>query len=290
MPDAGTQRRQRADFTADLAAVLSGGGDPLQRGVVFDLRLPRALAAICTGAMLATAGTLMQVLLRNPLADPYVLGVSGGAAVAVLLGMLAGVGAAVLNLAAFAGALFAVLLVFGLAQGRGGWTPYPIAAYRSRRRSGLGGVDQHDPGACAQRPSSGHAVLAHGRSQQRNRAGDSHGWCSAITLLIGWGLARPLDLLARGELQAESLGVHVSRRADDRLCIGVPVLTAVSVTIAGSVGFVGLVVPHMVRLVLGAGHRRLLPAAALTRRRAAVVGRHPGTQSDCARSNCRSAC
>ncbi len=246
----------------DLAAVLSGSGDPLQRGVVFDLRLPRALAAICTGAMLATAGTLMQVLLRNPLADPYVLGVSGGAAVAVLLGMLAGVGAAVLNLAAFAGALFAVLLVFGLARGPGGWTPTRLLLTGVVVAAGWGALISM---LLALAPSARlPGMLFWLMGDLSNAAAPGLAWLVlAITLLVGWGLARPLDLLARGELQAESLGVHVSRL---RMTVYVlaSVLTAVSVTIAGSIGFVGLVVPHMVRLVLGAGHRRLLPAAALT--------------------------
>src|SRR3569623_3401811 len=107
---------------AGVWAVLQGGGDPLQRNVILALRLPRALSAFAVGGLLALAGALMQVLLRNPLADPYILGVSGGAAVAPLLAMLAGAAGATLTAAAFAGALLTLLLVFALARRRGSWT------------------------------------------------------------------------------------------------------------------------------------------------------------------------
>ena len=106
----------------DLFAVLTGDGDALATQVILELRWPRTAAAFTTGALLALAGALMQVLLRNPLADPYVLGVSGGAASAALLAMLLGAGSAWLHGAAFGGALFSMLLVFGLSHGSGSWT------------------------------------------------------------------------------------------------------------------------------------------------------------------------
>ncbi|HEY1992050.1 MAG TPA: iron chelate uptake ABC transporter family permease subunit, partial [Gammaproteobacteria bacterium] len=106
-----------------LWTVLSGGGDDLSRTVVLELRLPRALSAFAVGGLLALAGTLMQVLLRNPLADPYILGVSGGAAVGALGAILAGLTRVCVDGGAFAGALLSTLLVFALAHGRGGWTP-----------------------------------------------------------------------------------------------------------------------------------------------------------------------
>src|ERR1700683_104947 len=104
-------------------AALLRGQDPVVREVILDLRLPRALNAFSTGGLLALAGVLMQVLLRNPLADPYVLGISGGAAVAALGAMLLGFGGFIVDGAAGAGALGATLLVFALAHARGGWTP-----------------------------------------------------------------------------------------------------------------------------------------------------------------------
>src|SRR5690554_5892503 len=108
---------------AELWQVVQGEGSTLHRTLVLELRLPRTLAAFATGGLLAVAGALMQVLLRNPLADPYVLGLSGGAAVGALLAMLAGMAAVAVSGAAFGGALLATLLVFGLAHGTGSWTP-----------------------------------------------------------------------------------------------------------------------------------------------------------------------
>ena len=106
-----------------VLAVLLGEGSNLQQTLVLELRLPRTLSAFATGGLLAVAGALMQVLLRNPLADPYVLGLSGGAAVGALLAMLAGLGGLIVSGSAFAGALLATLMVFGLAHGTGSWTP-----------------------------------------------------------------------------------------------------------------------------------------------------------------------
>ena len=104
-----------------LRALFAAQADGTDAAVVHTLRLPRALAAFACGALLALAGALMQVLLRNPLADPYVLGVSGGASVGAMLAILAGLPALGLNASAFAGAVGALLLVFGLARGDGAW-------------------------------------------------------------------------------------------------------------------------------------------------------------------------
>ena len=106
----------------DLLSILAGHGDPLQSQVILDLRWPRSVSAFTTGALLSLAGALMQVLLRNPLADPYVLGVSGGAATGALLALLTGLGSLAMHSAAFGGALFSMLLVFGLSHGSGNWT------------------------------------------------------------------------------------------------------------------------------------------------------------------------
>ena len=107
---------------SELWKVIQGEGSALHRTLLLDLRLPRTLAAFATGGLLAVAGALMQVLLRNPLADPYVLGLSGGAAVGALLAMLAGMGTLLISGSAFAGAMLAMVLVFGLAHGTGSWT------------------------------------------------------------------------------------------------------------------------------------------------------------------------
>ena len=106
----------------EILQTLFGEGTPLTQTLILELRLPRALAAFACGAMLSIAGVLMQVLLRNPLADPYVLGVSGGASLAALLIMLLGLDVFFITSGAFAGALISIFLVFMFAHGKGGWT------------------------------------------------------------------------------------------------------------------------------------------------------------------------
>ncbi|CAN0597843.1 unnamed protein product, partial [Ectocarpus sp. 12 AP-2014] len=106
-----------------LSNIGHGEGDALARTMVMELRLPRALSAFAVGGLLAVAGALMQVLLRNPLADPYVLGLSGGASIGALAAMLGGLGGLAISSSAFGGALLSTFLVFGLAHGSGSWTP-----------------------------------------------------------------------------------------------------------------------------------------------------------------------
>lgn len=246
---------------ADTLAVLANGGEPLHRTLILDLRLPRALAAFATGGLLALAGALMQVLLRNPLADPYILGVSGGAAAGALVVLLLGLGGIWVGGAAFGGALLSTLLVFSLAHGRGGWTPTRLLLTGVVIAAGWGAIIS--------------LLLALGpdgslRSMLFWLMGDlsysSKPGIELAILLAGLLLVMPfsrhLNLLARGDLQARSLGVPVQP-----LNIGIylvaSLFTAVAVTQGGSIGFVGLVIPHMLRLVAGADHRRLLPGAVL---------------------------
>lgn len=245
----------------DVLAVLGGDGQQLHRTLILELRLPRAVAAFATGGLLALAGALMQVLLRNPLADPYILGVSGGAAVGALVVMLLGFGGLMVGGAAFGGALLSTLLVFSLAHGRGGWTPTRLLLTGVVIAAGWSALIS--------------LLLALGpdsslRSMLFWLMGDlSYSSNPGIELaVLGVGLlailpfSRHLNLLARGDLQARTLGVPVQP-----LNIGIylvaSLFTAVAVTQGGSIGFVGLVVPHMLRLVAGADHRRLLPGAAL---------------------------
>ena len=108
---------------AEAIRALRGSAPEKVQSLVNDLRLPRALTAFAVGGLLAVAGVLMQVLLRNPLAEPYILGSSGGAAVAALLAMSLGLGSVVVDVSAFGGAMAATLLVFAIAQGTGSWTP-----------------------------------------------------------------------------------------------------------------------------------------------------------------------
>ena len=244
-----------------LLAALSGGGDPLHQELLLSLRLPRALAAFATGGLLALAGALMQVLLRNPLADPYVLGLSGGAAVGALGAMLVGTAAFGVAGAAFAGALLSTLLVFGLAQGVGGWTPTRLLLTGVVVAAGWGAVVTFllTLSPADQLPGMLYWLmgdLSYARSPLT-------AWLVLIpALLVTLPLGRGLNVLARGPLQAAALGLAV-RPLEITVYVLASLLTAVAVTTAGSVGFVGLVVPHMLRLLLGNDQRLILPASVL---------------------------
>ncbi|RAH38909.1 iron ABC transporter permease [Halomonas sp. SL1] len=245
----------------ELVQVLTGGGEALHRTLVLELRLPRALAAFGTGALLAMAGALMQILLRNPLADPYVLGLSGGASVAALAAMLAGLGAALVGGAAFAGALASTLIVFGLAHGGGSWTPTRLLLTGVVMASGWGALISF---LLAVSPVERLPGMLYWLMGDLAYAGSP--WpvlvMAAAVLAVVLPLGRTLNVLARGGLQAAALGVAV-RPLEWALYLLASLVTAVAVTTAGSVGFVGLMVPHMLRLRLGNDQRRILPASLL---------------------------
>jgi iron complex transport system permease protein len=240
-------------------AVLAGTGDEATRSVLLGVRLPRVLAAFGVGSLLALSGVLLQALFRNPLADPYVLGVSGGAAVGALLAMIAGAAATVVQSAAMAGALGAVSMVYLLA--RNGGTPQLL----------LTGVVLAS--ACGALVS----VLLALADTSRVRgmvfwlAGDLEwavspwvsGGAAVLAVAIATILARPLNVLAAGELRARTVGLalDVWRTV---LFVGCATLTAIAVVSAGTVGFVGLITPHAVRLTFRTSdHRIVAPAAAL---------------------------
>ncbi len=245
----------------DLGAALLGDRSTVAAEVVRELRLPRALAAFACGGLLALAGALMQVLLRNPLADPYVLGISGGASVGALCAMLFGLPLLLVNGGAFVGALAATLLVFGLARGDGSWTQTRLLLTGVIVAAGCGAAVALILSVAPENQLRGMLFWLMGDL--------SHAvtfWPALALLTLGLAAALPfsrdLNLLARGDLTARTLGVPVAR-----LRGGVYVLaalaTATAVTTTGSVGFVGLIVPHLVRLAIGNDQRVLLPAAAL---------------------------
>ena len=229
--------------------------------LILELRLSRALGAFATGGLLSLAGALMQVLVRNPLADPYVLGISGGAAVAALLSMLLGLSGVWLTGSAFGGALFAMLLVFGLARGRGSWTPTRLLLTGVVLAAGWGALISF---ILAISPDSnmrgmlfwlmGDLSFAHSPMPAL--------FMLLLGLLLSWPLGRDLNVLIRGELQAGALGID-SNRIQGILFLLASLLTATAVVQAGSIGFVGLVIPHIMRLIGLTDHRLLLPAAAL---------------------------
>ena len=244
-----------------LMAALFEGHDSVVRDVILELRLPRALNAFSTGGLLALAGVLMQVLLRNPLADPYVLGISGGAAVSALAAMLLGFGGLIVDWAAGTGALGATLLVFALAHARGGWTPQRLLLNGVVVASGCTAIVS--------------LMLALG-DETRLRGmlfwlmGDlsfaSFSPAALCLLAAVGGLAiagaRSLNVLARGEVESQALGLALSPARIALFC-ATAALTATAVTTAGGIGFIGLVTPHLVRLVAGANHRIVVPASIL---------------------------
>ncbi|HEV8079023.1 MAG TPA: iron ABC transporter permease [Marinobacter sp.] len=245
----------------DVWQVLRGEGSTLHRTLLLDLRLPRTLAAFGTGGLLAVAGALMQVLLRNPLADPYVLGLSGGAAVGALLAMLAGMGTLIISGSAFAGAMLATVLVFGLAHGTGSWTPSRLLLTGVVVAAGWGAVITL---MLAITPSYKLPGMLYWLMGDVSYARSP--WPAVVVLAVSvvliMPLARNLNVLARGPLQAAALGVAV-RPLEWTIYVAASLLTATAVTTAGSIGFVGLIVPHMLRLVLGNDQRIILPASAL---------------------------
>jgi iron complex transport system permease protein len=247
--------------STEVFAALIGNASEPQHSIVWQLRLPRTLSAFTVGGLLALSGALLQVLLRNPLADPYVLGTSGGAAVGALLAMLAGLSGAWLNCSAFVGAVFATILVFGLARRDGDWSAARLLLTGIIIASGWGALIAFILTIAPEHNLRGMLFWLMGDLV----AGDIpwlHLFLLCAVLAISWLLARPLNLLARGEMQARTLGIAVAPLRTT-LYILAALSTASAVTLAGSVGFVGLVVPHLLRLAGARDQRILLPACVL---------------------------
>ncbi|MFD1719745.1 putative F420-0 ABC transporter permease subunit [Georgenia deserti] len=252
-----------------VCSTVSGGcsANPLGRiddAIIWSGRAPRVLAAAAVGAGLALCGAVMQALTRNPLADPYLLGVSSGASVGAVAVLVLGLGTA-LPVAAFLGGLGALVLTLALATGRSG-SLSPV-------RTVLAGV------AVAQGASAVVSFVLFWSSTGDNYReiltwlmGSFGGstWTEAFVALgasavVGAGLlasARTLDAFTFGDVSAASLGVSVTR-ARWLLLAAAALLTGLLVSVSGAIGFVGLVIPHAVRLVVGERHFRLLPVAAL---------------------------
>ncbi len=233
----------------------------LNAQIFWELRWPRTATAFVTGALLGVAGALMQVLLRNPLADPYILGVSGGASVGALLAILAGASTLLLQSFAFGGALFSTLLVFSLAHGQGNWDTTRLLLTGVVLAAGWGAIISLllaiSPGvqiqgmlfwlmgdlSAAHTPLIGSLVLV---------------LVATLALL----LSTSLNLLAGGELQATALGVETGKLRVT-IYILASLATATAVTQAGNIGFIGLIAPHMLRLAGARDHRALIPGALL---------------------------
>lgn len=241
--------------------ILTGAETGLPSRILFELRIPRAGAAFATGGLLAISGALIQVLIRNPLGDPYVLGISGGSAVFALAAIALGLGSGWIEAGAFCGAMLSMTLVFALASSGGRWSTTRLLLTGVIVGSGWGAIITLILSV---------APDANLRSMLFWMMGDMSGvatslpsWLAlAVGLPCALVIAKDLNVLARGELSAASLGVNV-RALHGAVYVLAALMTAISVTTAGSVGFVGLVVPHILRLSGVGDMRILLPTAAL---------------------------
>ncbi|KFZ41476.1 hypothetical protein JS81_00195 [Thermoactinomyces sp. Gus2-1] len=239
--------------------------DEADAAIIWELRLPRVLLVGLVGACLATAGVIYQGLLKNHLADPYILGVSSGAAVGAALVIITGWGDRsgwMLPLFAFLGACLALLLVLQLGRGR-----------RASQASSL-----ILAGVVVQAFFSAVLTLAISTSPEEMQriqfwlmgSFAFRGWQHIglllpfflIGFLVCWRFSRELNLMVLGERSAHHLGIHVEKMRIFLLII-VSLMTSAAVSVSGMIGFVGLVVPHIMRMLTGADHRYLLPLSAL---------------------------
>ncbi|GAB3575326.1 iron chelate uptake ABC transporter family permease subunit [Amycolatopsis endophytica] len=238
---------------------------PIRDGIVWHLRIPRALLAAVCGAGLAVCGAVMQSLLRNPLADPFVLGVSSGASTGAVLVVVLGVGGGVVSLSvgAFAGAVLSFGLVLLLSQTLGGTTERVVL-------SGVAAMQLFSALTSFVVLTAGDAQTTQGVLFWLLGSFSSASWpevamCFAvlvIALLVCFGHSRTLDVLAYGQDLAAALGVSLARTRLVLLCT-TALMTAALVSACGAVGFVGLVLPHAARALVGPGHGRLLPVTAV---------------------------
>ena len=252
-----------------LAAIhFPGVSNPLtdeQRTILYSIRIPRILLAGLVGAALSCAGVVFQALLRNPLADPYVLGVSGGAAVGAIVAIVIGLGSLPFGIPglAFAGGLLSILLVWGLSG---------VTGERRTDRTLLAGiiVNAFFSALIMFLVSTAGGEEIHSvifwLMGDLAMAGEGDIWLAALFLTAGFAVmifhARDLNILITGEGTALQLGIPV-QRTRMVLLVSASLVTGAAVSVGGVIGFVGLVVPHIVRMRFGSDHRLLLPASLL---------------------------
>jgi len=244
---------------AQLGDALLGRGDEVAREIVWGVRAPRALAGFACGGLLALAGALLQALLRNPLADPYILGVSGGASVGALGALLLGASLAGLHFAALAGAAVAAGAVFAFSLGRAGWNPYRVLLTGVALSSGFGATVGL---MLSLAPSSQVQGMLFWLLGDLSPAGDPTPALVALAACatLAFSQSAALDVLILGEDKARSLGVPVTRLQSIAFACAT-LATVAAVLLGGSIGFVGLVVPHLLRLCGIHRHAALLPLA-----------------------------
>jgi iron complex transport system permease protein len=240
--------------------------DNLGESVLWDVRFPRVVLAVLIGASLGCAGALMQGIFGNPLAEPGVIGVSSGAAVGATASIVLGIssfGSWSVSVAAFIGGLITTFLVYAVARSGGRTEVITLV---------LTGIAVNAVTGAAIGLFMFFSTDAELRSVTFWNLGSvaAASWpavaavapCAVVGLVFANRFARPLDLLALGERPARHLGVNVER-VRIQVILLVALLTASAVAVSGTIGFIGLVVPHLVRMVAGPGHRVLLPASTL---------------------------
>ena len=249
---------------ASLAALWQGGDGPIAM-VMRQIRLPRAILALMIGASLGLAGAAMQGYLRNPLAEPGLIGVSGSAALGAVLAIHTGAAAMWslgLPLAALGGALVGVALVMGLAGPRGGSLTLILAGIAI---SALAGALTSLVLNLSPNPFAANEIVFWMMGSLADRS-MTHVWLAAPFIAIGWvligTLGRGLDALTLGEDAAGAMGISLTRMRLV-LVLGTACVVGASTAVAGAIGFVGLVVPHVLRPLVGARPSRLLWASAL---------------------------
>jgi iron complex transport system permease protein len=247
----------------DALGALAGGGSETARAIVWELRAPRVALGFLVGGALAVSGAALQALVRNPLADPYLLGLSGGASLGAVVAISAGLASLwAMPAAAFLGALLTISAVYRLALVAGGrldsrvllLAGVVVGAFAGALTSGILSVSE------SVRVRSAMLWLLGGLG--------GVGWAGVLALAVYSvpGLvvlareARALNLLALGEEPAQYLGADVARTRR-RVYLAASLLTAAAVAAAGIIGFVGLAIPHLIRMVRGQDYRGLLPSS-----------------------------
>ncbi|MEM7736384.1 MAG: iron ABC transporter permease [Deinococcota bacterium] len=242
---------------------------PVEEQIVWEFRLPRVLLAAIVGAALSVSGTVLQAMVRNPLADPYILGISSGASIAavavITLGSMA-LGGVSVSIAAFLGSLSAMVLVYFLAQQRGRVTPTRLILAGVAVGYVLQAFTSYLVLRAAQPGGSAVASVLYWLAGNLGGAKWQYLGTPALILAVAsiWLLARarPLNALLAGDESAVGLGINLERFRQE-LFVVTSLLVGVAVAISGAIGFVGLMIPHIVRFLVGADHRRVLPTAAL---------------------------
>jgi len=244
-----------------IAHILLLPADDATTQIVWQLRLPRVLASFACGGLLALAGTLLQVLLRNPMADPYILGVSGGAAVGALTAMLLGWGLVLTNLTSLVGAWIAIAVVFGLSFRTGNWNLYRLLLTGVVLSAGCTALNTLLLTLAPVNNVKGMLFWLMGDVSRAE--GILPAWITlSIVGIVSMVFSSSLNVLSLGQMKAKTLGVAVlPLQAGIYLCASL--VTVAALMLAGAIGFVGLIVPHAVRLLGVNDYRWLLPLSVL---------------------------